>query len=133
VNFQMSRKKIVLFSAISLTDIVLLLLIFFLLSSSFIIQPGIKVQLPKALSANVEPSDRIYITITRDHNIYLNQQRVLIGELGIKLKNLLSQTPDKLIIIQADKNLTLEKTIEVIDIAKMSGAEKFMIATQPQS
>ena len=122
-----------MFSTLSLTDIVLLLLIFFLLSSSFIIQPGIKVNLPKAVSADVESSDRIYITITQDQTIYLNQQQILKGELGIQLKELLTKTPDKFVIIQADKNLSLEKTIEVIDIAKISGAEKFMIATQPGS
>lgn len=131
MNFQMNRKKIIMFSTISLTDIVLLLLIFFLLSSSFIIQPGIKVHLPKAISADIESSNRIYITITRNQKIYLNQQPILKGELGVQLKKLLTTAPDKLIIIQADRNLSLGKTIEIIDIAKISGAEKFMIATQP--
>lgn len=130
MKFQTNRKKIVLFSAISLTDIVLLLLIFFLLSSSFIIQPGIKVNLPKAVSTEKESNNRIYITITKNQTIYLNQEKVLKGELGSLLQQKLADQPDKLVVIQADKLLTLEKTIEIIDIAKMSGAEKFMIATQ---
>ncbi len=130
MNFQVNRKKIILFSTISLTDIVLLLLIFFLLSSSFIIQPGIKIHLPKAVSAEIESNDRIYITVTSKQVIYLNQQQILINELAVKLKNLLIKTADKLVVIQADKNLSLEKTIEVIEIAKIAGAEKFMIATQ---
>lgn len=131
MNFQMNRKKITMFSTISLTDIVLLLLIFFLLSSSFIIQPGIKVHLPKAVSSDTESSNRIYITITREGTLYLNQQPVLKGEIGIQLTALFSENPNKLVVIQADKNLTLEQTIEIIDIAKVAGAEKFMIATQP--
>ena len=72
--FQTNRKKIIMFSAISLTDIVLLLLIFFLLSSSFIVQPGIKVNLPKAVSSDKESNNRIFITIEKDQTIYLNQQ-----------------------------------------------------------
>ena len=119
-----------MFSAISLTDIVLLLLIFFLLSSSFIIQPGIKVNLPKAVSSDKQSTNRIYITITRSGTVYVNQQQVSPGDLGLRLKQEFREHPDRLVVIQADKGLTLEKTIEVIDIAKMSGAEKFMIATR---
>ena len=133
MNFQMNRSKIITFSTISLTDIVLLLLIFFLLSSSFFIQPGIKVNLPKAITGNVESKDRINLTITKKEMIYLNNQQILKSELGGKLKELLKDQPEKLVVIQADKDLTLETAIEVVDIAKLAGAEKFMIATQPGS
>ncbi|MBD3291258.1 biopolymer transporter ExbD [candidate division KSB1 bacterium] len=124
------RKKIIMFSAISLTDIVLLLLIFFLLSSSFIVQPGIKVTLPKAVSADVDSSDRIFVTVTENQVIYLNQKQVLKSELGVELRELLSEKPERLVVIQADKDISLENTIEVIDIAKLAGAERFMIATK---
>jgi biopolymer transport protein ExbD len=133
MNFQTNRAKIIAFSTISLTDIVLLLLIFFLLSSSFFVQPGIKVNLPKAITGQIESKDRIYLTITKKEMIYLNNQRVLKSELGGKLKELLKNQPEKLVVIQADKDLTLETTIEIVDIAKLAGAEKFMIATQPGS
>jgi len=133
MNFQMKRARIVAFSTISLTDIVLLLLIFFLLSSSFFIQPGIKVNLPKAITGQVETIDRIYLTITKKETIYLNNQQILKSELGGKLKALLKNQPEKSVVIQADKELTLEKAIEIVDIAKLAGAEKFMIATQPGS
>jgi biopolymer transport protein ExbD len=129
--FQANKKKIIAFSAISLTDIVLLLLIFFLLSSSFFVQPGIKVTLPKAITGQVDTKDRIYLTITKTEMIYLNNQRFLKSELGSKLKELLDRSPDKMVVIQADKDLTLEKTVEIVDIAKIAGAEKFLIATQP--
>jgi len=133
MNFQMNRSKIVAFSTISLTDIVLLLLIFFLLSSSFFIQPGIKVTLPKAITGQVESKDRIYLTITKKDQIYLNNQQVLKSELGGRLAELLRDQPEKMVVIQADKELTLEAAIEIVDIAKLAGAEKFMIATQPGS
>jgi biopolymer transport protein ExbD len=133
MNFQMKRSKIIAFSTISLTDIVLLLLIFFLLSSSFFIQPGIKVILPKAITGQVESKDRIYLTITKKELIYLNNQPILKSELAGKLQELLKNQPEKLVVIQADKDLTLETAIEIVDIAKLAGAEKFMIATQPGS
>ena len=93
-------------------------------------QPGIKVTLPKAVSADAESSDRIFITVTKNQTIYLNQQQILKSELGVELRDLLSANPERLVVIQADKDISLESTIEVIDIAKVAGAEKFMIATQ---
>lgn len=133
MKFQTTRNKIITFSTISLTDIVLLLLIFFLLSSSFFVQPGIRVNLPKAITGQVETKDRIYLTITKKELIYLNNQRVLKSEVGRKLKELLLTRSEKLVVIQADKDLTLEKMIEIVDLAKLAGAERFMIATQPGS
>jgi len=131
MNFQMKRTKITTFSPISLTDIVLLLLIFFLLSSSFFVQPGIKVTLPKAITGQIETKDRIYLTITKKQGIYLNNQMILRSELVEKLKALLHGQPERMVVIQADKDLTLEQAIEIIDLAKMAGAQKFLIATQP--
>jgi len=76
MDFRTTRKPMVVFSAISLTDIVLLLLIFFLLSSSYVVQPGIKVRLPKAVSGQVEQANRIFLTVTRDERIFLNTRQV---------------------------------------------------------
>lgn len=132
MKFQLNRKKMVTFSTISLTDIVLLLLIFFLLSSSFFVQPGIRVTLPKAITGQVDIRDRIYITMTSKDLIYLNNQRVLKSELESKLRTIFFNKAEKLVVIQADKDLTLEKVIAIVDIAKLAGAERFMVATQPE-
>ncbi|NOZ57073.1 MAG: biopolymer transporter ExbD [Calditrichaeota bacterium] len=131
MEFRTNRKLMTAFSAISLTDIVLLLLIFFLLSSSYIVQPGIKVRLPKAASTETAQEKQIVLTITRDQEIFLNGRRTLLGELGGQLQKLLADKPDQLVVIRADKDLTLAKTIEVIDLAKTAGATRFFIATQP--
>ncbi|MFQ5632970.1 MAG: ExbD/TolR family protein [bacterium] len=131
MSLQTNKKRMLYFSAISLTDIVLLLLIFFLLSSSFIVQPGIKVNLPKAATGVPDESQQIIVSITGTEQIYLNQENVSKANLGTKLRQLLAQNPQRLVIIQADKDLSLQKAVEVVDIAKLSGAERFMIATQP--
>lgn len=124
-----TRKRIVTYSAISLSDIVLLLLIFFLLTSSFMVQPGIKVKLPKAASGAQDDADKVYLTVTQRERLYLNQELVSRDELATRLRQIFSKRPDMLVVIRADKDLSLEATIRVIDIAKMAGAERFMIAT----
>jgi biopolymer transport protein ExbD len=130
MHFQTIRKRMVMFSPISLTDIVLLLLIFFLLSSTFIVQPGIKVKLPKAVSGQQDDSDKIYLTVTKMEQVFLNQEKVSRDQLGAKLRQLLAENPQRVVVIRADKDLTLESTIRVIDTAKLAGAERFVIATE---
>jgi len=120
----------VMFSTISLTDIVLLLLIFFLLTSSFVVQPGIKVKLPKAASGQQDDSNKIFLTVTKREQIFLNQKQINRDQLGTELRKLLQKNPEKLVVIRADKDLSLEATIRIVDIAKLAGAEKFMIATE---
>ncbi len=129
MKIETTRKRIVNFSTISLTDIVLLLLIFFLLTSSFIVQPGIKVKLPRAASGQQDESDKVFITVTQNERIFLNQKQVSRNELQQQLRRLLKDDPTKLVVIRADKDLSLEATIRIIDTAKLSGAERFMIAT----
>ena len=131
MQIETTKKRMVMFSPISLTDIVLLLLIFFLLTSSFVVQPGIKVKLPKAASGQQDDSDKIYITVTVKEQIFLNQKSISRDNLGGELRRLLKERADRLVVIKADKDLSLEATIRIIDIAKLAGAERFMIATAP--
>ncbi|HNR66820.1 MAG TPA: biopolymer transporter ExbD [bacterium] len=133
MNIEASRKRMIAFSTIGLTDIVLLLLIFFLLSSSFVVQPGIKIQLPRAASGQSDDADHINLTITKREQIFLNQQQVSSAELGTRLRQLLQDRPDRVVVIRADKDLTLETTVRMIDTAKLAGAERFIIATEPQA
>ena len=131
MKFEFTKKRVITFSAASMTDIVFLLLIFFLLTSSFVVQPGIKVQLPKATPTPVDNEGKIFLTITNDGNIFLNEEQLDKNELGNQIRQLLLKNASLVVVIQADKRITLEKAIEVIDIVKLAGAEKFVIATNP--
>lgn len=130
MKFQTNQKHLDTFSFSSLTDIVLLLLIFFLLSSSFIVNPGIKVRLPKSDTTDVHHEKSITITITKNLAYYLNDQLVSISELPAKLQQVFSRNEDQIVIFRSDKEVTIEKFMEVMDIARIVGAEKFEIATE---
>jgi biopolymer transport protein ExbD len=118
------------FSFSSLTDIVLLLLIFFLLSSTFIIQPGIKVKLPVSDTAESTNEKSITITLTKNGMIYLNQDQVSMNDLPARWNQLMAMNPNQAIIIRADRGVTIEKTVAVLDIGKKVGATNFNIATE---
>ena len=131
MRFMLENKLVAQFSFASLPDIVMLLLIFFLLSSSFVAQPGIKVQLPKAETAE-NPVDRnITVTLTEQGQIFLNAEQVTLQTLGQKVASVLGSVEDKTVVLRADRQVTLQSTVQVIDVVKAAGATHFLIATQP--
>ncbi|MEK9138553.1 MAG: biopolymer transporter ExbD [Bacteroidota bacterium] len=119
------------FSVSSLTDIVMLLLIFFLLSSSFVTQPGIKVQLPKAETGETPTDKNLTVTLTEKGQLFFNSEQVTLETLGQKLAAAIKSDRERVVVIRADRNVTLQNTVQVIDIAKAVGANRFMIATSP--
>jgi len=131
MRFATEHKLLTMFSFSSLTDIVMLLLIFFLISSSFVTQPGIKVQLPKAETGETANDGQILVTLTEQGRMFLNSEQITVDLLGQKLARLLGRTEGQVVVIRADRGVTLQSTVQVIDIAKAVGAERFMIATVP--
>lgn len=131
MKFKTEHKLLTVFSYSSLTDIVLLLLIFFLLSSSFVIQPGIKVQLPKSERTEQETQRQIVITLTEKGQIFLNDKSVTVETLGSGLAQMLATSQLDMVVIKADRTVSLQSAIQVMDIAKGVGANRLLIATEP--
>jgi biopolymer transport protein ExbD len=118
---------------IPLIDVVLMLLIFFMVTTTFVTQPGIRVNLPKAGSAvknMVQESNMI--VIAGDKTIYINRQKIQDAEelraLLIKLRQ--DQKKEDLIIVKADENVTHGFVVKIMDIVRTSGFSKIAIATR---
>ena len=110
------------FNMISLTDIIFLLLIFFLLSSTFILQPGIKVELPRTTTTEISSEKSIVVSITKDGALFLNDNFVSIEQLGAMLRTMIMDVGNPILIIRADKSILLNRIVEVMDRAKGAGA-----------
>ena len=117
------------FSLASLTDIVMLLLVFFLLSSTYIIQPGIKVHLPPSETSQVIDEKGVIVTIARDGSIWVGDERTGLEGLASALRRHIVHGASQTIIINADKAGSRERAVRVIDRIKAAGGERFLIAT----
>lgn len=115
------------FPVISMADIVLLLLIFFLLTSTYLVQPGVKVHLPRTATKEALTQEKVTITITKSGAVYLEDKPVQISRFPYLLKD----ANDKVVLIKADRNVTIDMTVKVMEMVKKSGANKFVIATTP--
>ncbi len=115
-----------------LIDVVFLLLIFFMLSSHFVTQPGIKLSLPSATTAKLHSEENIIIFITKDNDLYLNEEKVNLENLTDKLRAKLNKSSKKTVIIKADEKIDLGLAVKVMDIAKQAEAEGLVISTKAE-
>jgi len=115
---------------IDLTPVVnvfFLLFIFFLFTSSFIFQPGIKVNLPKAVTSQVLQEEAAVIIITKDDFIYLNERRISRDELASNLRLMAKEKMP--LLIKADDKASLGLIVEVWDMCREEGVSQVNIAT----
>ena len=113
-----------------LINVVFLLLIFFLLTSNFIMQPGIKVYLPKAATSEVLTRENIEITISGENIVYFDGKIIA----GTELKNLINQAVERkqAVLVKADRHASLGKAVEIWDICRLSGVVQINMATNQQ-
>ena len=126
------EKIIVALNMTPLIDCVLQLLIFFMLSSSFVLQTGIQVDLPKARAPRLQDEQDIVITITRTNEIFLNDEKMSADQLPISLLEKVTKSKKKIVLIKPDKRVETGKLVEVMGIAKSVGVESLGIVTEPQ-
>ncbi len=113
-----------------LIDCVFLLLIFFLLTSNFVFQPGIKINLPKAVTSEVVKENTFVITVTSDNRYYLNDAPITFVELKSKLQE--SSIKDKIVLIKADRDVSLGKIVSIWDFCRDIGVTQINIATNQE-
>ena len=126
--FKIPRKTRLLKGDLDITpliDCVFLLLIFFMLTSSFVKPAGIKVSLPKTVTADVLQEEKFVVVVSADDIIYLEEKAVSLDDLRERLK----QAKVDSILIKADKRASLGRVIEIWDLCREIGIERVNIAT----
>ena len=116
-----------------LIDVVFLLLIFFMLSSSFIFNPGIKVDLPESSASSDLRSTDLIITVTKENMIFFKDvsRPLNMTELDEKLKRAAAEDPDQLLIMNADSNVPYGKVVKIMSMAWDAGLRRQGLGTQP--
>lgn len=110
-----------------LIDVIFLLLIFFMLTSSFIFQPGIKVDLPKAITSEVIQKENLILVITKENKVFVEERAITDEELLSRLR--IAAIKQKPVLIKADRRVLLGKVVQVWDMCREENIEKINIAT----
>jgi biopolymer transport protein ExbD len=114
---------------IPMIDVMMFLLFFFMVASlAMVVQSGLAVNLPKASSGSQHSTQNITITIMRNNQIYLNMKPIGLNGIADGLKAL-HVSPDNLVIINADKDVTLGLGVAVVGEVAKVGVTHYTFAT----
>ena len=112
-----------------LTDIFLVLLIIFMVTSAAMVESGAKISLPEVDSTASQPRE-ITITVTPNHDIYVNNNLTSYDDLETVLRGLVSGKPDIPVVLEGDREVLFGDAVKILSLAQKAGATQIAIAAE---
>ncbi len=115
-------------------DITLILLIIFMVMSPMLVQMQMTVDLPKSNAINTHAEDDVIrIEVQKNGTIRVLNKTVTVKTLERELILRLGKASKKTILVEADKDVPIQRVVDVFDIAKKLGAAKLGIGVLSKS
>ncbi|MFA5393141.1 MAG: biopolymer transporter ExbD [Candidatus Ratteibacteria bacterium] len=109
-------------------DTILVLLAVFVIISP-LVGPGIPVKLPTATGEKLSVSATILLTLNKQGEVFLSGRQANPIFLSVDLQNLKKADPGLKVIIQADKEVSYEAVVSLLDIVRQAGISSVGLAT----
>ncbi|SEN54383.1 outer membrane transport energization protein ExbD [Nitrosomonas marina] len=116
-----------------LIDIVFILLIFFMVTTTFVKDMQLELERPKASSSVAVSSKAIRLFVDQHGDTYLDGEPIRVWLIQSKLRDLLSTSTNKVVLVVTDEGVPAGKLVEVVDQARLSGAESVGVATKKEA
>lgn len=114
-----------------LVDVSLVLVIIFMVTAPFFAKPLMDLTLPTAVTGDAEGRENITVSISPKYGFAINDQSVESSQMLLpELEKKIRDTGYTFIIIRADEQVPHGTVLEVMDIAKMAGANHVAFATE---
>ena len=114
-----------------LVDVMLVLLIIMMIVAP-LLQQGVPVTLPLAANSSEKPEtqDQTVVTIDRNRDVYLNAVPVVPSQLQSRIKEVLEDKSDKIVIIKADEEAPYSAVMDTMDELRAAGIEDMGLITE---
>lgn len=132
MQFTTRKRRKVVINITSMIDVMFMLLVFLMISSTFLDQPGIKLELPKADSSVVVEQRDYILSVDKVGKIYLNAQDVALDNLEAAIKEALPKMKEGALILKADQDVSHGTVVKIMDIVRKGGVKKLIIGTKLQ-
>lgn len=109
---------------IPMIDVVFQLVVFFMVSSTFVMTPGIALDLPESTSSEPVVLNRLVVTVASPEEIYLNRELVPYAELDGRLTALAGDRDEDdpmSVVIEGDSSVPYETLVAVLDVLRSNG------------
>ena len=118
---------------IPMIDVVFQLVVFFMVSSTFVMTPGIALDLPESTSSESVVLNRLVVTVVSDNEIYLNRDRVTLEQLNQRLQAMTTDEEGTLsAVIEGDRSVPYELLVNVLDVLRRNDYRGIALRTLPE-
>jgi len=111
-------------------DIVFIMLIFFIVTTSFVKESGIDVNTPSASSAVAKNNASIFVAINNEGDVWIDKREVDIATVKAIIARMHTNNPEGAVIVQADKKVSADKLMSVVNQIKLAGVKDIALAAK---
>jgi biopolymer transport protein TolR len=111
-------------------DVVLVLLVIFLITAPMLLG-GIDVRVPRTATRNIQPEERLVLSVTRDRGVFLDNQPISLDRLSKVLSGMVQRNPKASVFLKADEAVAYGTVMKVMDIIKKAGVDRVGMVTEP--
>ena len=116
-----------------LVDVALLLFLFFVMHASFVVQPGITVNLPEtSFDAGAEYGS-MEVMISQEKLVFFNDERTTLQGLASSFAQAHHINPGATLVIEADGRVPHQSIIQIYNMAMQAGITNVSVATRVHS
>lgn len=118
---------------IPLIDVIFCILTFFILASvAFSRQQAINLDLPKATTATPQMRQMLVVSLDEFGEVYVEKERLITrDDLNKELRKYLVLNPNGVIVLNAARNVSYNKVINLLDSLREVGGDRVALATLP--
>ncbi len=117
---------------IPMIDTIFFLLVYFMmLSLSMVQMSAYKVALPQSSTAEGKPTEKVVISLSKEGQYFIDKTPVDIKDIPGILQQRVSENPYITIIINVDKDQTVQDFLGVMNMGQAANPGDLVIATEP--
>ena len=114
--------------------VLFLVAIFLLLNSSLVFIPGVAIKLPEASNLPGVANPTVTVAVDRTGQLYFDNRVITKDELKLRLHDAVRRIPEPVtLILLADKTVSYDTTIRLVELAREAGLKDALLATRPAS
>ena len=113
-----------------LIDVVFILLVFFMLASSFLDWHAVDLKLSGSGSAEASTGESLLVQIAESGRLRLDGQDRSVEQLEAEVSRRLDARPDLPVVLRPGPGVSLQRTVDVLDLLKRAGAADVALSRQ---
>jgi biopolymer transport protein ExbD len=113
-----------------MVDVMLVLLVIFMVAAP-LLSVGVPLDLPKSKAAAItHPKKPIILSLTKDDEIFLGDDKVASGDLEARLTALAAEDPSRIVYVRGDRTVTYADLMDALGLVNRAGFGKVSLVAQ---